>query len=155
MAKELKKLLFNKKTGVLLGDIPTTQDTSKLNLEKFVTKEVEIDPIAEFWDGDYQTGSVKTVDMTTRFTEATVNEEITAEIEEKYDLVAQLRYIREAIKSIGADKLPKEFLDMCDHIDDCVAKGKTKKATYKESDAYDYMSEEDIKNRSASAIDFN
>ena len=155
MAKETKKLLFNKKTGVLIGDIPLTQSMDNLNLDKFSIKEVEIDPIAEVWDGDYTTGSIKTVDMTTRFTEATVNLETTSEIEEKYDLHAQLKLMREAIQAVGGDSLPAEFKEMCTHIEDCVAKGKTKKATYKDSDAYDYLSNEDIVTRSTKAVDFS
>lgn len=155
MAKETKQLLFNKKTGVLIGDIPLTQSTENLNLDKFEVKTVEIDPIAEYWDGDYSTGSIKTVDMSTRFTEKTVNTETTSEIEEKYDLYAQLKLIREAIQAIGGDSLPAEFTAMCTHIEDCITKGKTKKSTYKNSDAYDYISNEDIVTRSTNAVDFS
>ena len=155
MAKETKQLLFNKKTGVLIGDIPATQDTAKLNLDKFALKTVEIDPVAEYWDGDYSTGSVKTVDMTTRFTESAVNQETTQEIEAKYDLYSQIKIMREAIKAIGGDSLPTDFTDMCTHIEDCVTKGKTKKATYKDNDAFDYISNEDIATKGTQAVDFS
>ena len=155
MAKETKQLLFNKKTGVLIGDIPLSQSTENLNLDKFELKTVEIDPVAEYWDGDYSTGSVKTVDMSTRFTEKTVNNETTSEIEEKYDLHAQLKLIREAIQAIGGDSLPADFTAMCKHIEDCITKGKTKKTTYKDSDAYDYLSNQDIVSRSTNAVDFS
>ena len=154
MAKETKQLLFNKKTGVLIGDIPLSQSTDKLNLEKFQLKTVEIDPVAEYWDGDYSTGSVKTVDMTTRFSESSVNLETTQEIEHKYDLYKQLKIIREAIKAIGGDSLPSEFTDMCTHIEDCITKGKTKKSTYKDNDAFDYISNDDIATKGAKAVDF-
>ena len=155
MAKETKQLLFNKKTGVLIGDIPLSQSTDKLNLEKFQLKTVEIDPVAEYWDGDYSTGSVKTVDMTTRFSESSVNLETTQEIEQKYDLYKQLKIIREAIKAIGGDSLPADFTDMCTHIEDCITKGNTKKTTYKDNDAFDYVSNEDLASRSTNATDFN
>ena len=155
MPKETKLLLFNKKTGVLLGDIPNDQPLDVVSLDKFVTKEVSIDPIAEYWDGDYKNGSVKTVDVTTRFTETTVDSETTSDIEEKYDIIAQLNILRNAIESIGGDKLPKEFTDMCEHIRDCVDKGKDKKTTYKENDAFDYMSKEDLAIRTKQAIDLD
>jgi len=155
MAKETKQLLFNKKTGVLIGDIPLNQSKENLNLDKFAIKTVEIDPVAEFWDGDFSTGSVKTVDMSTRFTERTVNAETTSEIEEKYDLHAQLKYMREAIQAIGGDSLPAQFTQMCTYIEDCITKGKTKKTTYQSSDAYDYISNDDILKRSSSAVDFD
>tara|TARA_A100001515_G_scaffold132121_1_gene120327 strand:+ start:235 stop:702 length:468 start_codon:yes stop_codon:yes gene_type:complete len=155
MPKETKLLLFNKKTGVLLGDIPSDQPLDVVNLEKFVTKEVSIDPISEYWDGDYNTGTVKTVDVTTRFTETAVNSETTADIEEKYDIVAQLNILRNAIEAIGGDKLPKEFTDMCEYIKDCVEKGKLKKKTYQENDAFDYMSKEDLAIRTKQAIDLD
>ena len=155
MAKELKRLLFNKKTGVLIGDIPTRQSLDGLNLDKFSIKEVEIDPIAEVYDGDYATGTIKSVDMATRFSEKAVNNETTSEITAKYDLHEQLNQIRNAVKAIGGESLPAEFTAMCTHIEDAIAKGKTKKATYAGNDAYEYLSNDDIATKAKNATDFS
>ena len=57
MAKQQMTLMFNAKTGILLGEKPTDNDV--LDLSKFKFKDVEIDPILDFYDGDYDTGSVK------------------------------------------------------------------------------------------------
>jgi len=42
---------------------------------------------------------------------------------------------------------------MCDYIEDCVEKGKVKKKTYKESDAYDFVSTDDILEKNKLAAD--
>ena len=125
MPKETKRLLFNKKTGILIGDLPLEQEVSGINLDKFAIKEVEIDPIAEF----------------------------TGEIEVLYSLTKQLNIIRNTIQHIGGENLPEEFAKMCDYIEDCVEKGKVKKKTYKESDAYDFVSTDDILKKDKLAAD--
>tara|TARA_R110000822_G_scaffold133653_3_gene271176 strand:+ start:1521 stop:1988 length:468 start_codon:yes stop_codon:yes gene_type:complete len=153
MPKETKRLLFNKKTGILIGDLPLEQEVSGISLDKFAIKEVEIDPIAEFWEGTYTDGKVKTVGEKARFTEGTVNTETTGEIEVLYSLTKQLNIIRNTIQHIGGENLPEEFAKMCDYIEDCVEKGKVKKKTYKESDAYDFVSTDDILKKDKLAAD--
>ena len=66
-----------------------------------------------------------------------------------------MNILRNAIESIGGDKLPKEFTDMCEHIRDCDEKGKVKKKTYKDNDAFYYMSKEDLAIRTKQAIDLD
>ena len=56
MAKQTMTLMFNAKTGILLGEKPT--DSPDINLSKFQFKTVEIDPIMEFYDGDYANGTI-------------------------------------------------------------------------------------------------
>ncbi len=58
MQKIKKTLMFNAKTGVLIGALPNETPTANLDLTKFKFKEVETDPINEFWDGDYDTGKL-------------------------------------------------------------------------------------------------
>ena len=57
MAKQTMTLMFNAKTGILLGEKPV--ESADLDLSKFNFKTVEIDPIEDFYDGDYDTGAVK------------------------------------------------------------------------------------------------
>jgi len=153
MPKATKRLLFNKKTGILIGDLPLEQEVSGISLEKFVIKEVEIDDISEFWDGNYTDGKVRTVGEKTRFTEGTVNTETTVEIESTYPLTRQLNILRKTIEHIGGENVPEEFVKMCEHIQDCIDKGKVKKKTYKESDAYEFISDEEILEKEKLAAD--
>ena len=44
---------------------------------------------------------------------------------------------------------------MCEYIKDCVEKGKLKKKTYQENDAFDYMSKEDLAIRTKQAMDLD
>ena len=50
MPKEKQNLMFNAKTGVLIGALPESTPIANLNLTKFKFKEVEVDPINEFWN---------------------------------------------------------------------------------------------------------
>ena len=59
MPKATKRLLFNKKTGILIGDLPLEQEVSGISLEKFVIKEVEIDDISEFWANEGILSNIK------------------------------------------------------------------------------------------------
>ena len=93
MSKEKKTLMFNAKTGVLIGAMPSTTDATQLKLDKFKFKEVELDPINEFWDGDYDSGQIKSVDEKPRFSEAGVNGATAASIESQYPIHKQINII--------------------------------------------------------------
>ena len=64
MAMEKKTFLFSAKNGVMVADLTDTlKDTpdvmNTLDMTKFKTKEVEFDNTTHYWEGDYDTGSVK------------------------------------------------------------------------------------------------
>ena len=60
MPKKIMELMFNGKTGILLGEKPA--DNPDLDLSKFKFKTVEIDPTMEFYDGDHDNGTIMRVD---------------------------------------------------------------------------------------------
>ena len=150
--KEKQNLMFNKKTGVLIGALPDTTPTANLDLSKFVLKEIEADPINEFWEGDYKTGRIKAVDEKPRFMEVGVNVATQDAIEGKYPLHKQMNILIDMVNKSDMPNTP-EFTEMMEHIRDQIDLGKQKKKKYKESDAFDYVSEDDIQEFAKKAVD--
>lgn len=60
MTTQVRKLLFLKSTGVLIGEITEDTDVSVMDLSQFYVKDVTFN-IAneEYWYGDYSTGEVR------------------------------------------------------------------------------------------------
>lgn len=154
MSKEKKTLMFNAKTGVLIGAMPIGTNPAGLKLDKFKFKEVELDPINEFWDGDYDSGKIKRVDEKPRFSEAGVNGATAALIENKYPIHKQLNIIFDMLNQSELPNTP-EFQEMYDYLQEQRELGKQKKKTYQESDAFDFVSEKDLEEFAKKAIDFN
>ena len=152
MAKQQMTLMFNAKTGILLGEKPA--DNDMLDLSKFKFKDVEIDPILDFYDGDYDTGSVKACDEKPMLNESIVNAQTTENIETKYPLHKQLNIMMEMLDKSDMPNTP-EFANMMTHIKDVVEASKLKKKTYLESDAYHYETEEEAKEKAKKAVDFD
>ena len=64
MAIEKKTFLFNAKNGVMVANLTdslkqTPNIMKSLDLTKFKVKEVEFDNTTHYWEGDYDTGSIK------------------------------------------------------------------------------------------------
>ena len=152
MPKKTMELMFNAKTGILLGEKPA--DSNVLDLSKFKFKDVEIDPILDFYDGDYDTGSVKACDEKPMLNESIVNAQTTENIETKYPLHKQLNIMMEMLDKSDMPNTP-EFANMMTHIKDVVEASKLKKKTYLESDAYHYETEEEAKEKAKKAVDFD
>ena len=152
MAKQTMTLMFNAKTGILLGEKPV--ESADLDLSKFKFKTLEIDPIEDFYDGDYETGSVKSCAEKPMLNESVVNAQTTQTIETKYPLHKQLNIMMEMI---DASDLPntERFAEMMQYIKDQRVAGKEKKKVYKESDAYHYETEEEAKDKAKKALDFD
>ena len=154
MQKVKKSLMFNAKTGVLIGALPGDTPTTHLDLSKFKFKEVEVDPINEFWEGDYDTGKIKSIDEKPRFSEVGVDGFTANAIETKYPLHKQLNIIIDMVNKSDMPNTP-EFTAMMEYINDQIKLGKDKKRTYKESDAFDYVSEDDIQEYAKKAVDLD
>jgi|TARA_R100001079_G_scaffold110739_1_gene87258 hypothetical protein len=154
MSKEKKTLMFNAKTGVLLGAMPPSTINAELKLDKFKFKEVELDPINEYWDGDYESGQIKSVDEKPRFSEAGVNGATAASIEAHYPIHKQINII---LEMLNQSEVPNTsaFQKMYDYLSEQRELGKQKKKTYQESDAFDYVSENDLQEFAKKAIDFD
>lgn len=152
MPKEKQNLMFNAKTGVLIGALPESTPIANLNLTKFKFKEVEVDPINEFWDGDYDTGKVKSVDEKPRFSEQGVKVQSGEAIVTAYPVHKQMNIIMDMLNKSDVANTP-EFTAMMDYIGEQREATKLKIKQYKESDAFDYVSEDDIIEFAKKAID--
>ena len=152
MPKKTMELMFNGKTGILVGEKPA--DNPELNLSKFKFKTVEIDPIMEFYDGDYDNGTIMRVDEKPVVNESIVNSQTFSSIQEKYPMHKQINIMMEMI---DASDLPntERFAEMVQYIKDQRVVGKEKKKVYTESDAYHYESEEEAKEKAKKAVDFD
>ena len=152
MAKQTMTLMFNAKTGILLGEKPA--DNPDLDLSKCKFKTVEIDPIMEFYDGDYNNGTIMRVDEKPVVNESVVNSQTFSSIQEKYPMHKQINILMEMI---DASDLPntERFSEMMQYIKDQRVAGKEKKKVYTESDAYHYETEEEAKEKARKAIDFD
>ena len=152
MPKKIMELMFNGKTGILLGEKPA--DNPDLDLSKFKFKTVEIDPTMEFYDGDHDNGTIMRVDEKPVVNESIVNSQTFSSIQEKYPMHKQINILMEMI---DASDLPNtdRFAEMVQYIKDQRVAGKEKKKVYTESDAYHYQSEEDAKEKAKKAVDFD
>ena len=78
MAIEKKTFLFNAKNGAFTANLTETLKENQfimdsLDLTKFKVKEVEFDNTTHYWEGDYNTGSVKPMHDKTIVKESEVN----------------------------------------------------------------------------------
>lgn len=152
MPKNTMELMFNAKTGILLGEKPA--DSPDLDFSKFKFKTVEIDPVMEFYDGDYDTGKITSVDDKPVLNESIVNSQTELAIIDEYPIHKQLNILIDMVNKSDMPNTP-EFKAMMQHITDQVEAGKEKKKVFNESDAYVYVSEEQAKEDAKKAIDFD
>ena len=151
MPKKTMELMFNAKTGILLGEKPIAEG---LDFSKVKFKTVEIDETREYYDGDYDTGEIKSVDDKPVLNESIVNSQTEDGITQSYPLHKQLNIL---IDMVDQSDMPNtaEFTAMMQHIKDQIEAGKEKKKVYHESDAYVYVSEEQAKEDAKKAVDFD
>lgn len=153
MPKKTMELMFNAKTGILLGEKPEG-DPKVFDFSKVKFKTVEIDEIMEYYDGDYDTGEIKSVDEKPVLNESIVNSQTELAITEQYPIHKQLNILIDMVNKSDMPNTP-EFTAMMQHIADQVEAGKEKKEVFKESDAYVYVSEEQAKLDAEKAVDFD
>jgi hypothetical protein len=102
MAKKIRKLLFLKSTGVLIGEITDDVDTSVMDLSQFYTKNVEIDEDnEEYWHGDFSTGTVKSRLTKPLITESQVKYYSNLKALEQYPIHRQINVIVDMLDKSG------------------------------------------------------
>jgi hypothetical protein len=116
MAKETRKLLFLKSTGVLIGEITADTDESVMDFSKFYIKEVGIDSTKqEYWSGDYATGQVLSKLDKPIITESVLNYSTNLKVLETYSIHKQLNILVDMIDKNASEKTP-EFVAMRDFL---------------------------------------
>jgi hypothetical protein len=116
MAKETRKLLFLKSTGVLIGEITADTDESVMDFSKFYIKEVGIDSTKqEYWSGDYATGQVLSKLDKPIITESVLNYSTNLKVLETYSIHKQLNILVDMLDKNASEKTP-EFVAMRDFL---------------------------------------
>jgi len=143
MAMEKKTFLFNAKNGVMVADLTETlKDTpdvmQNLDVSKFKIKEVEFDNTTHYWDGDYDTGSVKPMHDKPIIYERAVNASANMRVLEKWPLHKQINAIIEMLDAAEIPNTPK-ITELKAHIDTIKEETKQMKKVYEDDDAYVYI----------------
>lgn len=143
MAKENRKLLFVKNTGVLIGEITDEMDLSVMNLDSFRVKDVEIDVSAgEYWFGDYATGRVMSSNDKPLVTESELRYNTNLKILTAFPIHTQLSIVIDMLDKIATEKTP-EFVELKAFLDKERALHKEKVQTYANNpEAYVWLSQE-------------
>jgi hypothetical protein len=144
MATEKKTFLFNAKNSVLTADITETLKQSQfimdsLDMTKFKVKEVEFDNTTHYWDGDYNTGSVKPMHDKTIVREAEVNFNANMRVLEEFPLHKQLNII---IEMLDQSDIPntENLTKLKEHIEAIKAETKEQKKVYADDLAFEFVS---------------
>ena len=143
MAMEKKTFLFNAKNGVFTADLTDTLKTTpdvmdSLDLSKFKVKEVEFDNTTHYWEGDYDTGSVKPMHDKQIIYERAVNTSANVRVLEKWPLHKQINAIIEMLDQADIPNTPK-ITELKEHIEAIKQETIEMKKVYEEDDAYEYI----------------
>ena len=143
MAMERKTFLFNAKNGVFTADLTETLKTTpdvmnSLDLSKFKIKEVDFDNTTHYWDGDYDTGSVKPMHDKQIIYERAVNTSANVRVLEKWPLHKQINALIEMLDQADIPNTPK-ITELKEHIETIKQETIEMKKVYEEDDAYEYI----------------
>lgn len=143
MALEKKTFLFNAKNGVFTADLTDTLKDNQfivnsLDTVKFKIKEVEFDNTTHYWEGDYDTGSVKPMHDKTVVRESEVNYNANLRVLEHYPLHKQLNIMIEMLDQSDIPNTEK-FTKMKEHIQTIKEETKEQKRVYAEEPAFEYI----------------
>ena len=143
MAMEKKTFLFNAKNGVFTADLTDTLKTTpdvmdSLDLSKFKVKEVEFDNTTHYWEGDYDTGSVKPMHDKQIIYERAVNTSANIRVLEKWPLHKQINALIEMLDQADIPNTPK-ITELKEHIETIKQETIQMKKVYEEDDAYEYI----------------
>ena len=143
MAMERKTFLFNAKNGVFTADLTETLKATpdvmnNLDLTKFKVKEVDFDNTTHYWEGDYDTGSVKPMHDKQIIYERAVNTSANMRVLEKWPLHKQINAIIEMLDAADIPNTPK-ITELKAHIDTIKQETIEMKKVYEEDDAYEYI----------------
>ena len=108
-------------------------DTSKFNI-----KEVEFDNTTHYWEGDYDTGSVKPMHDKQIIYERAVNTSANMRVLEKWPLHKQINAIIEMLDAADIPNTPK-ITELKAHIDTIKQETIEMKKVYEQDDAYEYI----------------
>lgn len=141
MTRKTRTLLFLKSSGVLIGEITNETDQTVLDLTQFNVKDVEIDEtLSEYWNGDYDTGSVQSRLDKPVIVESMIKYSTNTKILTTYPIHNQVNIIIDMLKQSSIPQTA-DFTNMVAYLDAEIQKHKDKVASYSSnSDAYVWVS---------------
>lgn len=144
-------LLFNKKTGVLIGKIDPKLGEN-LDSEKFIVKKVKMGT-NEYYFGDYETGKVISTDEKPYISEKDIRFYASADILGLYPYHKQLNIVIDMLEKSNIEKTP-EFQLMVHTLKSLREKANMQMKAFKNSNAFSYYSEEHDKDLLKKRYDF-
>ena len=143
MAMERKTFLFNAKNGVFTADLTETLKATpdvmnNLDLSKFKVKEVDFDNTTHYWEGDYDTGSIKPMHDKQIIYERAVNTSANIRVLEKWPLHKQINALIEMLDQADIPNTPK-ITELKQHIETIKQETIEMKKVYEQDDAYEYI----------------
>lgn len=153
MTKKIRKLLFLKSTGVLIGEITVDTDTSILDLTQFLVKEVAIsEENEEYWYGDYISGEIKSRIDKCVITESAIKYSTNTKIISKYPIHNQIDIIIDMLANSDLEKTP-EFSQLKTYLETEIQMHKDKIQVYSDNpEAYVWISAEAEQQENAKKI---
>ena len=142
MATEKLKLMFSKPNGILMGVLTKEMEEDQRIDEQavFLIKEVEIDVETQYYDGDYETGSVKPMHDRPTIRESELIYGANVKVLQKYPIHKQINIIIEMLNQSELPNTPR-FEELRDYIDRYRKDVKEQIAIYKaDPDTFDFIS---------------
>jgi|TARA_B100000214_G_C23918160_1_gene604750 hypothetical protein len=142
MATEKLNLMFSKPNGILMGVLTKEMEEDSRIDERavFLIKEVEIDVETQYYDGDYETGSVKPMHDRPTIRESELIYGANVKVLQKYPIHKQINIIIEMLNQSELPNTPR-FEELRDYIDRYRKDVKEQIAIYKaDPDTYDFIS---------------
>lgn len=153
MTTKIRKLLFLKSTGVLIGEITEDTDSAVLDLTQFFVKDVSIaDDNEEYWCGDYATGEVKSRNDKCVISESEIKYSTNTKIISTYPVHSQINIILDMLAKSNIEKTA-EFVELKAYLDAEVQMHQDKIQAYSSNpDAYVFISAEEEQQENAKKI---
>jgi hypothetical protein len=111
---------------------------NNLDLSKFKVKEVDFDNTTHYWEGDYDTGSIKPMHDKQIIYERAVNTSANIRVLEKWPLHKQINALIEMLDQADIPNTPK-ITELKQHIETIKQETIEMKKVYEQDDAYEYI----------------
>jgi len=144
MAKENRRLLFLKSTGVLIGEITNKTPTNFMDLTQFNILDIEIDEESgEYFHGDYSQWEIRNYNIKPVITESVVKYGANVKILDQYPIHKQLNIIIDVLRANETVIKTDAFNEMINFLDTQRAIYQQKVSSFQNSEAFHWISEDE------------
>lgn len=144
MAKKIRKLLFLKSTGSLIGEISDNSQLEFMDLTKFDTLDVGIDEEAgEYFHGTYQNWEIRNSQEKPVVSEKIVKYAANVKILNSYPIHKQINIIIDVLKANQSIIKTDEFNAMIEFLDARRQEYQDKVTNFSDPNAFHYITAEE------------